>query len=101
MFNMEYKKINLRDFRHNLSEVRDSGYAYTILKKGEVYGYFVPAEYEIQISKKKSEMTQERFREILENIRKHPFEFKDEVKDAKDGKEAYHRLLDIKYGKYE
>jgi hypothetical protein len=44
-------------------------------------------------------MTQERFFEILENFRKHPLEFKDEVKDAKSGKEAYHRLLDIKYGK--
>lgn len=99
MFNMEYKKINLRDFRNNLSEVRDSGYAYTILKKGEVYGYFVPAEYDIEIKHKDGAVSREEFFEILERFRKHPLEFKDEVKDAKTVKEAYHRLLDIEYGK--
>ena len=86
---------NLRDFRHKLSQVRESGYAYTILKKGKPFGYFIPSEYEVKITKKG--MTQERFGEILDSLKSHRTEFKDEVKDAKNYKETYRKLLEKKY----
>ena len=96
---MEYKKINLRDFRHNLTQVRESGLAYTVLKKGEVYGYFIPSnsEYKVNIVKKQKSDKQKSFEEVLKYFEENPIPFKDEVSDAKDAMEAYHRLLDIKY----
>ena len=55
MLNMEYKKINLRNFRHNLTQVKDSlnaGQAYEVLERGKTIAYFIPAEYKVEIRKK-------------------------------------------------
>lgn len=51
---MEYKKINLRKFRHNLTQLKDSlkhGQAYEVLERGEPLAYFIPASYEIEMKK--------------------------------------------------
>jgi antitoxin (DNA-binding transcriptional repressor) of toxin-antitoxin stability system len=103
MFNMEnkdYKKINLRNFRHNLTQVKDSlasGEMYEVLEKGSPIGYFIPAHFDVKVSKKKK-YTQEDYQRALLGLIGCT-EYKDEVKDAKNYKEAYHRLLDKKYGK--
>jgi len=99
MFNMEYKKINLRDFRKNLTQIRDSGNAYTVFKKGVPFAYFTPSEYEITVTKKN--VSKKKFSEILDSMTNHRVEFKDEVKDEKSYKEAYRKLLEKKYLKNE
>jgi antitoxin (DNA-binding transcriptional repressor) of toxin-antitoxin stability system len=51
---MEYKKINLRNLRHNLTQVKDSlkaGQAYEVLERGKSIGYLVPAHYNINLEK--------------------------------------------------
>jgi antitoxin (DNA-binding transcriptional repressor) of toxin-antitoxin stability system len=101
MFNMEnkdYKKINLRNFRHNLTQVKDSlssGEMYEVLEKGNPVGYFIPAHFDIAVSKKKSTSKQELKKAILSLSK--GIEFKDEVKECKDYKEAYRKLLEKKY----
>jgi len=95
MFNMKYKKINLRDFRNNLTQLRDSGQAYTIFKKGVPFAYFIPSEYEVKVTKKK--ITQEEFCKILDSMTSHGVELKDEVKGEDSYKEVYRRLLEKKY----
>jgi antitoxin (DNA-binding transcriptional repressor) of toxin-antitoxin stability system len=45
MKNKDYTKINLRDFRHNLTQVKDSlssGEMFEVLEKGSPIGYFIP-----------------------------------------------------------
>ena len=95
MFNMEYKKINLRDFRNNLTHLRDSGQAYTIFKKGVPFAYFIPSEYEVKVTKKK--VTQEEFCEILDSIAAN----RTELKEKGDYKDVYRKLLEKKYLKDE
>lgn len=101
MFNMnnkDYTKINLRNFRHNLTRVKDSlasGQMYEVLEKGSPIGYFIPAQFNIKVSKKKN-ISQEEWRKIVLSL-SGGIEFKDEVKDCKDYKEAYRRLLEKKY----
>lgn len=92
---MEYKKINLRDFRNNVTQLRESGQAYTILKKGVPFAYFIPAEYEVRVSKKK--VTQEKFCRILDDIAAN----RTELKEEGDYKEVYRKLLEKKYLKDE
>lgn len=98
MENKEYKKINLRNFRHNLTQVKDSlasGEMYEVLEKGSAIGYFIPAQFDIKITKKKN-IPQEEFRNAVLGLAE-GIEFKDEVKDCKDYKEAYRKLLEKKY----
>ena len=101
MFNMnkkDYTKINLRNFRHNLTQVKDSlssGQMYEVLEKGSPIGYFIPAQFDIKVSKKNN-VSQEEWRRIVKSVAGCA-EFKDEVKDCKDYKEAYRRLLEKKY----
>jgi len=92
---MEYKKINLRDFRNNLTQLRDSGQAYTIFKKGILFAYFIPSEYEVKITKKN--VSRRRFTEILDSMTSHGVEFKDEVRGEDSYKDAYRKLLEKKY----
>ena len=54
MLNMEYKKINLRKFRHNLTQIKDSGQAYEVLDRGKPLAYFIPSKYEIEVKKRTS-----------------------------------------------
>jgi antitoxin (DNA-binding transcriptional repressor) of toxin-antitoxin stability system len=54
---MEYKKINLRKFRHNLTQLKDSlasGQAYEVIDRGQPLAYFIPVEYEVVVEKKNS-----------------------------------------------
>ena len=54
---MEYKKINLRKFRHNLTQLKDSlasGQAYEVVDRGQPLAYFIPADYDVVVEKKNS-----------------------------------------------
>jgi antitoxin (DNA-binding transcriptional repressor) of toxin-antitoxin stability system len=54
---MEYKKINLRKFRHNLTQLKDSlaaGQAYEVIERGQSLAYFIPSKYEVVVEKKNS-----------------------------------------------
>lgn len=54
---MEYKKINLRKFRHNLTQLKDSlesGQAYEVIERGQPLAYFIPADYKVTLEKKNS-----------------------------------------------
>lgn len=98
--NKDYKKINLRDFRHKFTQLKDSiasGQIYEVIEKGNSLGYFVPKNYEVIVKNKAQDNIN--YGELLRSI-KGSFERKDEVKHIKDIKEAYHHLLDIKYKKY-
>jgi antitoxin (DNA-binding transcriptional repressor) of toxin-antitoxin stability system len=46
---MEYKKINLRKFRQELTQIKDSGQAYKVLERGKPLAYFIPAKYDVQV----------------------------------------------------
>ncbi len=53
--NIEYKKINLRNFRRNLTQLKDSlnaGQAYEVIDRGKTLAYFIPSEYDVSVSKK-------------------------------------------------
>lgn len=65
----EYKKINLRDFRHNLTQLKDSlnaGQIYEVIDRGETLAYFIPPEYEIKLSKDTS-LNSAKVENVLEN----------------------------------
>jgi len=65
----EYKKINLRDFRHNLTQLKDSlnaGQIYEVIDRGETLAYFIPPRYEIKL-KKDSSPKNTNVEDILEN----------------------------------
>lgn len=52
----EYTKINLRDFRHNLTQLKDSieaGMIYQITEKGSPLAYFIPVQYDIDVKTSK------------------------------------------------
>lgn len=98
MKNKDYTKINLRDFRHNLTQVKDSlssGEMFEVLEKGSPIGYFIPAQFDINVMRKK-DVSQEEFKKAVLGLAE-GIEFKDEVKDCKDYKEAYRKLLEKKY----
>jgi len=60
---MEYKKINLRKFRHNLTQLKDSlanGQVYKVIERGQPLAYFIPADYEVVIEKKNSKKNVEK-----------------------------------------
>ena len=98
MKNKDYTKINLRDFRHNLTQVKDSlssGEMFEVLEKGSPIGYFIPVQFDIKVTKKE-DISQEEFRKAVLGLAE-GIEFKDEVKDCKDYKEAYRKLLEKKY----
>lgn len=100
MFNMkkDYTKIKLRDFRHNLTQLKDSlasGEVYEVVDHGKVLAYFVPPNYEIK-AKKKRGLTQEEHSKIIRDAMS-SIKLKDEIKDEKDYAEAYRKLLIKKY----
>ena len=68
--NIEYKKINLRNFRQNLTQLKDSlnaGQAYEVIDRGKTLAYFIPSEYEIKVNKK-TKSTEEIERVLTEAI---------------------------------
>ena len=63
-----YEKINLRKFRHNLSQLKDSlsaGQIYEVIERGKTFAYFVPSTYDIKITKK--EVKREEISKILKD----------------------------------
>lgn len=95
MESKEYTKINLREFRHNLTQLKDSllaGEIYEITERGSSLAYFIPIQYDIKIKNGEKELTQETFIKALKN-RTGDFNL------PKDGnyKKEYRRLLDKKY----
>lgn len=98
--NKDYTKIKLRDFRHKLTQLKNSlasGEIYQVTEKGVPLAYFVPADYELELKRKK--LDQVKFIDLLNQIAG-KIELKDEVKHYKNIKDAYHHLLDLKYKKY-
>ncbi len=68
--NIEYKKINLRNFRQNLTQLKDSlnaGQAYEVIDRGKTLAYFIPSEYEVKVDKK-TKSTEEIERVLTEAI---------------------------------
>ena len=68
--NIEYKKINLRNFRQNLTQLKDSlnaGQAYEVIDRGKTLAYFIPSEYEVKVNKK-TKSTEEIERVLTEAI---------------------------------
>ena len=96
--NKEYKKINLREFRHNLTQLKDSlnaGQIYEVIDRGDVLAYFIPARYKVKLTEK-----QKLGSEDFESIFKAAIgcaELKDEIKGEKDYMEGYRKLLEKKY----
>jgi len=49
----KYTKINLRDFRHNLTQLKDSmveGEVYRVYEKGTPLAYIIPEGYDIDLN---------------------------------------------------
>lgn len=95
MKNKKYTKINLRDFRHNLTQLKDSieaGVIYEVAEKGSPLAYFIPVQYNIKIEKNNKDLTQESFKKAL-NLPVGTFKLSKDV----DYKEEYRRLLEKKY----
>jgi antitoxin (DNA-binding transcriptional repressor) of toxin-antitoxin stability system len=49
---MEYRKINLRKLRQNLTRVKDSlkaGQAYEVFERGKSIGYLIPTDFNIKL----------------------------------------------------
>jgi len=95
----DYKKINLRDFRHKLTQLKDSlaaGEVYQVTEKGVPLAYVIPSKYKVSITKQKEEKKEEDLYDLLIKI-KGKGQFKDEVKDETDYKVAYRKLLEKKY----
>ena len=68
--NIQYKKINLRNFRQNLTQLKDSlnaGQAYEVIDRGKTLAYFIPSEYEVKVNKK-TKSTEEIERILTEAI---------------------------------
>jgi hypothetical protein len=95
MKNTNYKKINLRNFRHNLTQLKDSfaaGQIYEVEEKGDLLGYFVPKGYTF-ILKKEVFDSNESERDFVKSLRG-KFELKEPTDDYK---KLYHKLLVKKY----
>ena len=93
LLNMEYKKINLRKFRHDLTKVKDSGQAYEVLERGKPLAYFIPTTYQIDIKKKTSKKD---FEKILNDVIG-AVKMTDEEKKDFDPDAIYRKALEDKY----
>ncbi|HQA87723.1 MAG TPA: hypothetical protein PLW18_01450 [Candidatus Dojkabacteria bacterium] len=68
--NIEYKKINLRNFRQNLTQLKDSlnaGQAYEVIDRGKTLAYFIPSEYSISLTNKHKKQ-QEEYRKAITSL---------------------------------
>jgi len=101
LFNImnDYIKINLRNFRQNLTRVKDSlisGFAYEVTERGTTLGYFIPANGYKITKRKKKKMTQEEWRKLVDSLIGCA-ELKDEIKHFDDYMDGYRYLLEKKY----
>ena len=93
----KYTKINLRDFRHNLTQLKDSlasGEVFEVTEKGNPLAYFIPSKYSVEITNENEVLTQEGFIQALNS----PIGHFDLPKDG-NYKNEYRRLLEKKYMK--
>lgn len=105
VINKEYKNINLRDFRHNFTQLKDAlanGEIYQVIEKGNALGFFVPANYGVEVKEIQTDKS-ELFINLLRSIRE-SVELNDDAKElsktyGNDYKKIYHKLLDKKYSK--
>jgi hypothetical protein len=103
--NKEYKKINLRDFRHNFTQLKDSladGEIYQVVEKGNSLGFFIPSAYNVEVKNAEEDKTNEFVKYFL-SVRG-SFSLNDEAKElakvyGNDYKKIYHKLLEKKYSK--
>lgn len=66
-----YRKINLREFRHKFTELKDSinsGQIYQVTERGNILGYFVPNGYDI-VRKGKKKISQDEFTKIVSSLK--------------------------------
>ncbi len=99
MKNLEYKKINLRDFRHNFTQLKDSfsnGQIYEVIEKGSSIGYFVPSDYEIVATKKKK-VTNEDFKNLIREIGDLNIALNTKDQSRTDYMNIYREALERKY----
>ena len=95
---IKYKKINLRDFRHNLTQLKDSlnaGQAYEVIDRGKTLAFFIPSDYEIIISRKE-EKKQKEFEKKMKDL----FgcvKMSKEEKENFDYKKVYRKMLEDEY----
>lgn len=91
----EYTKINLRDFRHNLTQLKDSieaGMIYQVTEKGSPLAYFIPVQYDIDVKTSKKGLTQETFVKALNSK-----EGKFDIPKNGNYKKRYRELLEEEY----
>jgi antitoxin (DNA-binding transcriptional repressor) of toxin-antitoxin stability system len=94
--NIQYKKINLRNFRQNLTQLKDSlnaGQAYEVIDRGKTLAYFIPSEYKVNVDKK-TESSEEIEKILTEAIgcihmsekKKKSFDYEQEYRKAMEKK---------------
>lgn len=98
--NKDYKKINLRDFRHGFTQLKDSisaGQIYQVEEKSKVLGYFVPAKYEFEVKRKS--LNKEELEEYRNCVRRlsGAFKLKRELQKGEDYMDIYREELERKY----
>jgi antitoxin (DNA-binding transcriptional repressor) of toxin-antitoxin stability system len=94
---MEYKKINLRKFRHNLTQVKDSlkaGQAYEVFERGKPLAYFIPAKYNVKVDDE--EEKQKRYEKAVKALFG-AAELTEEEKKNFDYEKEYRKALEEKY----
>jgi predicted ATP-dependent endonuclease of OLD family len=84
--NKDYTKIKLRDFRRNLTQLKDSGQVYEVTQRGATLAYFVPATYKMRLETKNTTNNKE-FLKALEDLAKCKIEFKKPKKIIKSYKD--------------
>lgn len=95
---MEYKKINLRKFRHNLTQLKDSlnaGQAYEVIDRGKTLAYFIPSDYEIKV-KKREDKDQKEYEKAIKDLIG-CVKMSEEEKKNFDYKKEYRKALEEKY----
>jgi len=93
---MDYKKINLRKFRHDLTQLKDSlkaGQAYEVIDRGKSLAYFIPSSFEIETKEK---TPQKNFDKILEDAIG-CVEMTEKEKKNFDPDKIYRKALEDKY----
>jgi len=95
---MEYKKINLREFRHNLTQLKDSlnaGQAYEVIDRGKTLAYFIPSKYDVKV-KEREDKDQKEYEKAIKDLIG-CVKMSEEEKKNFDYKKEYRKALEEKY----
>ncbi len=99
---MEYKKINLRKFRHNLTQLKDSlnaGQAYEVIDRGKTLAYFIPSKYDVKVKvkvKEREDKDQKEYEKAIKDLIG-CVKMSEEEKKNFDYKKEYRKALEEKY----